>query len=133
MPFSIVFGSKSILLYFPRLQSIKRCYNTHNTCSITYFTLTTNETTELTSEFISLASLFFTIYEVLQLEVLLMPYVYAMVSHCVIGKAVTVFHASICPHGAFPIIWHNDVQDLTAKLKSEVCHDHTNLSKYSPE
>ena len=28
-----------------------------------------------------------------------------------------------CPHGAFPIIRHNDVRDLTAKLLSEVCHD----------
>ena len=28
-----------------------------------------------------------------------------------------------CPHGAFPIIRHNNVRDLTAKLMSEVCHD----------
>ena len=28
-----------------------------------------------------------------------------------------------CPHGAFPILRHNDVRDRTAKLMSEVCHD----------
>ena len=48
-------------------------------------------------------------------------------SHCVCskarGKAFTVSHAFSCPHGAFPIIRHNDVRDLTAKLTSEVCHD----------
>ena len=44
-------------------------------------------------------------------------------SHCVCGKAFSVTHALSCPHGAFPIIRHNDVRDLTAKLLSEVCHD----------
>ena len=44
-------------------------------------------------------------------------------SHCVCGKAFTISHALSCPHGAFPIIRHNDVRDLTAKLMSEVCHD----------
>ena len=28
-----------------------------------------------------------------------------------------------CPHGAFPIIQHSEVQDLTASLMTEVCHD----------
>ena len=44
-------------------------------------------------------------------------------SHCVCGKAFSVTHALSCPHGTFPIIHHNDVHDLTAKLLSEVCHD----------
>ena len=46
-------------------------------------------------------------------------------SHCVCGKAFSVTHALSCPHGAFPIICHNDVElrDLTAELLSEVCHD----------
>ena len=44
-------------------------------------------------------------------------------SHCVCGKAFIISHALSCPHGAFPIIRHNDVRDLTAKLMSEVCHD----------
>ena len=44
-------------------------------------------------------------------------------SHCVCGKAFNISHALSCPHGAFPIIHHNDVRDLTAKLMSEVCHD----------
>ena len=62
---------------------------------------------------------------------LLMPCVYAMPgfhhtyvpSHCVCGKAFNISHALSCPHGVFPIIRHNDVCDLTAKLMSEVCHD----------
>ena len=44
-------------------------------------------------------------------------------SHCVCGKAFSVSHAFSCPHGAFPIIHHNDIRDLTARLLSEVCHD----------
>ena len=44
-------------------------------------------------------------------------------SHCICGKAFSVTHALSCPHGAFPIIRHNYVCDLTAKLLSEVCHD----------
>ena len=44
-------------------------------------------------------------------------------SHCVCGKAFTISHALSCPYGAFPIIRHNDVRELTAKLMSEVCHD----------
>ena len=44
-------------------------------------------------------------------------------SHCVCGKAFSVSHAFSCPHGTFPIIRHNDIRDLTAKLLSEVCHD----------
>ena len=44
-------------------------------------------------------------------------------SHCVCGKAFSVSHAFSCPHGAFPIIRHNDIRDLTARLLSEVCHD----------
>ena len=43
--------------------------------------------------------------------------------HFVCGKAFSVNHAFSCPHGAFPIIRHNDVHDLTVKLFSEVCHD----------
>ena len=44
-------------------------------------------------------------------------------SHCVCGKAFNICHALSCPHGAFPTICHNDFQDLTARLMSEVCHD----------
>ena len=44
-------------------------------------------------------------------------------SHCVGGKAFNITHALSCPHGAFPIICHNDVRDLTARLMSEVCHN----------
>ena len=40
-------------------------------------------------------------------------------SHCVCGKAFSVSHAFSCLHGAFPILRHNDVRDLTAKLMSE--------------
>ena len=43
--------------------------------------------------------------------------------HCVCGKDFTLSHALSCPHGAFPIIWHNEVRDLNACLMTEVCHD----------
>ena len=42
---------------------------------------------------------------------------------CVTGKKFALFHALGCPHGAFPIIRHNEVRDLTASLMMEVCHD----------
>ena len=38
-------------------------------------------------------------------------------------QSLSVTHALSCPHGAFPIIYHNDVHNLTAKLLSEVCHN----------
>ena len=44
-------------------------------------------------------------------------------SHCVCGKDFTLSHTLSCPHGAFPIIRHNEVRDLTASLMTEVCHD----------
>ena len=46
-------------------------------------------------------------------------------SHCVCGKDFTLSHALSCPHDAFPIIRHNEIQDLTVSLMSmsEVCHD----------
>ena len=37
-------------------------------------------------------------------------------------QSISVNHAFSCPHSAFPIIRHNDVCDLTAKLFSEICH-----------
>ena len=43
--------------------------------------------------------------------------------HCVCGKAFSISHTISCPHGAFPIIYHNDVRGFTTKLMSEVCHD----------
>ena len=44
-------------------------------------------------------------------------------SRCVCGKDFTLSHALSCPHGAFLTIQHNEVQDLTASLMTEVCHD----------
>ena len=41
----------------------------------------------------------------------------------VCDKDFTLSHALSCPHGAFPIIQHNEIQDLTASLMSKVCHD----------
>jgi len=61
-----------------------------------------------------------------------------LLSHCVCGKDFSVSHAFSCPHGAFPILRHNDVRNLTAKLLSEVCHDvqvepHVHLQPLSGE
>ena len=42
---------------------------------------------------------------------------------CVCGAHFTVEHALSCPRGAFPIIRHNEIRNLTASLLTEVCHD----------
>ena len=39
------------------------------------------------------------------------------------GKSFTIDHALNCPTEGFLIISHNEVQDLTADLLSEVCHN----------
>ena len=44
-------------------------------------------------------------------------------STCACGTSFSVEHALSCPMGGFPIVRHNEVRDLTAKLMSEVCHD----------
>ena len=42
---------------------------------------------------------------------------------CVCGSRFSVEHALSCPSGAFPIIRHNEIRDLTASVLTEVCHD----------
>ena len=42
---------------------------------------------------------------------------------CVCGSRFSVEHALSCPRGAFPIIRHNEIRDLTASVLSEVCYD----------
>ena len=42
---------------------------------------------------------------------------------CTCGHSFTIDHALCCPTGAFPIVRHDELQDLTADLLSEVCHD----------
>ena len=44
-------------------------------------------------------------------------------STCACGTSFSVEHALSCPKGGFPIVRHNEVRDLTAKLMSEVSHD----------
>ena len=44
-------------------------------------------------------------------------------STCACGTSFSVEHALSCPMGRFPIIQHNEVRDLTAKLMSDVYHD----------
>ena len=44
-------------------------------------------------------------------------------SMCACGTSFSVEHALSCPMGRFPIVRHNEVRDLTAKLMSEVYHD----------
>ena len=43
--------------------------------------------------------------------------------HCVCGSSFTVEHVLSCPRGGFPIIRHNEIQDVTATMLTEVCHD----------
>ena len=44
-------------------------------------------------------------------------------SNCSCGSSFTVEHALSCTKGGFPIIRHNEIRDLTAKLLTEVCHE----------
>ena len=44
-------------------------------------------------------------------------------STCACGTSFSVEHALSSPMGGFPIVRHNEVRDLTAKLMSEVYHD----------
>ena len=44
-------------------------------------------------------------------------------SKCVCDETFTVEHALSCPRGAFPMIRHNEVRDLTGMLLTEVCHN----------
>ena len=43
--------------------------------------------------------------------------------HCTYGTSFSVQHALSCPKGGFPTLRHNEVQDLTANLMAEVCHN----------
>ena len=39
------------------------------------------------------------------------------------GTSFSVDHAMVCPFGRFPTIRQSDVQDLTASLLTEICHN----------
>ena len=42
---------------------------------------------------------------------------------CVCGSSFSINHAMTCKRGGFPILRHNEIRDMTAKLLSEVCHN----------
>ena len=42
---------------------------------------------------------------------------------CACGNNLSVEHALSCAKGGFPSIRHNKIRDLTATLRTEVCHD----------
>ena len=44
-------------------------------------------------------------------------------SPCICGQEFSTTHAFSCSHCAFPILYHNDICDLTSSLLLEVCHD----------
>jgi len=46
-----------------------------------------------------------------------------LLTACVCGRSNNIEDALSCSNGAFPTIRHNDIQDLTADLLSEVCRD----------
>ena len=50
------------------------------------------------------------------------PHCYIL-TNCDCGTPFSVEHALSCPKGGFPSIRHNEIQDLTANLMSEVCND----------
>ena len=43
-------------------------------------------------------------------------------SHCVCSQRLTIEHALSCSRGGFPSIRHNEIRDLTADLRTEVCY-----------
>ena len=49
-----------------------------------------------------------------------MPLNTACTYHC--GTLFLFDYVMVCPYGDFPIIRHNEVRDLTAKLLTEICH-----------
>ena len=47
-------------------------------------------------------------------------------SHCICGKLFSIEHALSCPFGGYPTLRHSEIQkiqNLTANLLSEVCHN----------
>jgi len=44
-------------------------------------------------------------------------------ANCVCGRSNNIEHSLSCSNGAFPAIHYNGIQDLTADLLCEVCHD----------
>ena len=44
-------------------------------------------------------------------------------TNCACGKFYTIEYAFTCPKGGFPILWHNEIRNLTANLLTEVCHN----------
>ena len=46
-----------------------------------------------------------------------------MLQICNCDTQFTVGHAMICHMGCFPMICHNEIQDITASLLTEVCHN----------
>ena len=44
-------------------------------------------------------------------------------TECVCGSPFSVDHAMNCKRGGFPFIRHNELQDITAELLTEVCPD----------
>ena len=46
-----------------------------------------------------------------------------MSSSCTCGMSFSIDHTMTCNLGGFPTIRHNEIQDHTASLLSEVCHN----------
>uniref|UniRef100_A0A1X7TW94 Uncharacterized protein n=1 Tax=Amphimedon queenslandica TaxID=400682 RepID=A0A1X7TW94_AMPQE len=44
-------------------------------------------------------------------------------SHCVCGSSMSIEHALNCKCGGFPSLRHNELQDITADLLTEICLD----------
>ena len=42
-------------------------------------------------------------------------------TECICGASFTVDHAFTYPHDGYPTLRHNEIRDITAQLKSEVC------------
>ena len=73
--------------------------------------------------FVSMGSISTRVPSGMQLHSVMVGRLQTYPTSCVCGSRFSVEHALSCPRGAFPIIRHNEIRDLTASVLTEVCHD----------
>ena len=49
--------------------------------------------------------------------------IYHLIFHCEYGQTFSIEHALSCSKGGFPTLRHNEIQDITASLLTEVCSE----------
>ena len=59
----------------------------------------------------------------MQLHFVIIGYLPTLCTSCACGHIFTIEHALSCPKGGFPSLRHNEIQDVTTGLLSEVCNN----------